>query len=210
MIRPCGFPPRERWPGQDFRQGKVLQWATKARIPPRRSAARPQLGAPRLAAVGGTDEDDLTQALDPMAMQAAIKAARQGRPALDEARWKKPRRFDPRDDADPHLPRARAPGRRSRSAGPCQARPARRPDARIPRLHRRRAGPQGLRRRAGARMDHVRELVAILQAELLRQGRPRIHAHRRRRGAPLPPGPDRGRGQVDRLHPWARRRSLPP
>ena len=58
----------------------------------------------------------------------------------------------PGDDADPHLPRARASRRRARSARPDAARAAGRPDARISRLHRRRARPEDLaRRRAGLR-----------------------------------------------------------
>ncbi|MGC3943845.1 MAG: 2-oxoglutarate dehydrogenase E1 component [Chryseolinea sp.] len=55
--------------------------------------------------------------------------------------------FDPRHDADPHLSRARASRRRSRSARAGQAGSARRPLARIPRLLRGRARPQDLRRR---------------------------------------------------------------
>ena len=47
----------------------------------------------------------------------------------------------------------------------------------------------------------VREIVEILQAQLLRPCRPRIYAHLRRRGAALPPGPaGRPRGR-DPLHP---------
>ena len=46
----------------------------------------------------------------------------------------------------------------------------------------------------------VREIVDILRAQLLRQCRPRIYAHRRCRGASLPAGADGGQGQGDRVH----------
>ena len=62
--------------------------------------------------------------------------------------------FDQRDDADPHLSGARASRRRSRSAGPRQARAAGGSDARISRLHRRRgARPPGLARRRARLRD---------------------------------------------------------
>ena len=56
----------------------------------------------------------------------------------------------------------------------------------------------------------VREIVDDPARQLLRQCRPRIYAHRRRRGAPLPAGADGGQGQGDPAsRPRARRRSSP-
>ena len=52
----------------------------------------------------------------------------------------------------------------------------------------------------GLQWATMRELVDDPARELLRQCRPRIHAHRRRRGAPLPAGADGGQGQGDQLH----------
>jgi hypothetical protein len=69
---------------------RCLRWATKARILPRRIRSPAQAGSAQLAAGGGAAEDDLTQALDPMALKAAIKAGRPRpapaqRGALEEA-----------------------------------------------------------------------------------------------------------------------------
>jgi hypothetical protein len=53
-----------------------------------------------------------------------------------------------------------------------------------------------------------RELVQILRKQLLRPRRPRIHAHLRCRGTPLPAGADRGARQGHPVHArTARRRS---
>ncbi len=152
-----------------------------------------------------TAEDDLTRALDP----DRRCRSRSRRPPPRLARRLMARRveeaaggFDPRDDADPHLPRARASGRRSRSAGAVQAGPARRSSTRIPRLF-----GAALDRKVylggtlGAAMGHGARTGRDPEAQLLRQGRPGIHAHLRRRGTPVPAGPDRGRRQVDRFHP---------
>ena len=69
----------------------------------------------------------------------------------------------------------------ARSAGHRAADQQSRADARILRLHRGRPGPADLsRRRAGpADRRRIREVLAILQAHLLRQHRHPVHAHRR-------------------------------
>ena len=85
--------------------------------------------------------DDINLGLDPT--EATIEAVQEGGdresrrsgPAADpDAIRRARRRFDPRDDADPHLSRARPPRRQARSARAPPAGTARRPDARISRL----------------------------------------------------------------------------
>ena len=83
-----------------------------------------------------TTTDDLTAALDPTQMEPAAKPPRAPRPPPPPSRvaGRHPQgreRFDPRDDADPHLSRARAPRRQSRSARPSTStncRPTSRPN----------------------------------------------------------------------------------
>ena len=119
------------------------------------------------------------------------------------------RRLHPGDDADPHLSGARASRRQPRSARPRPARTPGRPHARLSRLHRRRPRPADLPRR------HARLRICLGAADppgaagqLLRPRRPRIYAHQRPGGAPLPAGPDGGQGRRDQLH--ARRQALDP
>ena len=97
--------------------------------------------------------DELNLGLDPtQATIEKVKAAVAEKAAADrrsDPHDDPPRRRGqhPRDDADPHLSRARASRRRPRSARPRPARGAGRPDARISRLHRRRPRPADLARR---------------------------------------------------------------
>ena len=117
--------------------------------------------------------DDINLGLDPTeaTIEAFKKAATEkAAAAAPAARFGRdpPRRgrFDPRDDADPHLSRARASRGQARSARPHRQRAAGRPDARISRLRRHRPRPADLdrRRRSGFEQATVREIVAVLQA----------------------------------------------
>ena len=110
---------------------------------------------------------------------------------------------DLRDDADPHLSGARPSRRRSRSARPrpsARCRPISRPNITAsPATALDRpvflGGALGLEQatRPRARRDPA--------PQLLRQCRPRIYAHQRPRGAPLPAGADGGPRGRDPLHP---------
>ncbi len=86
--------------------------------------------------------------------------------------------------------------------GLVQARDAGRSDDGISRLLQRRYRPAGLSRRHArpAMGDGARDRRHPAR-ELLRQCRPRIYAHRRCRGAPLPAGPHGRQGQGDRVQP---------
>ena len=128
----------------------------------RRARAGPELGARRTGRSIELDELNAGARSDPHGDRAGRGqgAATPRRPARREAEIEQAaQRFDPRDDADPHLSGARPSRRRSRSARPVQARDARRPHARIPRLHRRArsigrsisAARSGSRRRPSAR-----------------------------------------------------------
>ena len=72
-----------------------------------------------------------------------------------------------------------------------------RPDAGLSRLHRRRPRPPDLAlaaRLASSRPSSARS-CPCLQANYCGHRRPRIYAHQRPRGAPLPPGADGGQGR---------------
>ena len=112
-----------------------------------RTRGRPELGAAELAG-------DRARRAQPRARpdpgddreSQGGGRARRPRPTGADPDDDPPRRRGqhPRDDADPHLSRARAPRRRPRPARPDRARRAGRPHARLSRLHRRRPRPADL------------------------------------------------------------------
>jgi hypothetical protein len=126
--------------------------------------------------VGGAAEDDLTQALDPLAFKAVIKkAAAKAGTVLDEAAV---------EAAAGDSIRAMMLIRTYRVRGHLAADLDRswRPYPRIPWFHRRGAGPQDLHRRSPRpRMGQRTRDRRHPARQLLRQGRPRIHAHSGRR-----------------------------
>ena len=161
--------------------------------------AGPELGAAELAAVAELDE--LNLGLDPT--QATIEKVRRPRSP------RRPRRPAPtpttiRRAADDSI-RAMMLIRTYRVRGHLAAeldplglprtRRAGRPDAGLSRLRRCRPRPADLDRRRARLRDRrrVREIVKVLQDDLLRPHRLRIYAHQRGRGAALHPGADRER-----------------
>ncbi len=141
---------------------------------------------------------DLASAMDPTDMAIAVQAAaaKVGKPVDAASIEAAASDFDPRDDADPALPRARASGRRSRSARPVAPERARGSDPRMARLCRAGEPRKSISAaRSGSNGSRCGDLYAALRNTYCGARRPRIHAHRRYRGTALPAGPVRKAGQ---------------
>ena len=146
-------------------------WVTKRSFPPRVDPQDgPQPGPSWANArwpLAATTADDLTQALDPTAMKLAVRqAAREGRQAARRRAVEQAAGDSIR--AMLLIRTYRVRGHLAADLDPLgltTARAARRPDARILRLHRRRARPAGLPRRHARASNgrRVRELVETLR-----------------------------------------------
>ena len=150
--------------------------------------------------------DELNLGLDPT--QATIEKVRKAvaeRAAAAGASPDEVRRAaddsDPRDDADPHLSRARPPRGASSTRSACRGWTCRRTSPQHTTASPRptstaRSSCSGRWLRAG---DGARDR-ARAAGDLLRPHRLRIHAHLRRRGAALHPGADRARRRDGPFH----------
>ena len=137
----------------------------------------------------------------------APRAPRRRHPRQCRGRAPPGARQPARADADPLLPRARAPGSAARPARPDRAQGASGARPAHLRLHRRRHGPADLPRHGAGEGDRdAARDHGDLPRVVLRADRRRVHAHPGSRPEILDPAPDRGRALADRLR---RRRPRP-